>query len=88
MPPAPDARRWFDEARSALRNLLAWGDGHIADPRFRRNFQELHRIFWGMRLDKVRRDHFSPPWLRGLLKVKSLIQVAWTFVRMMGMYDD
>jgi hypothetical protein len=87
-PVAPHARRWFDEARSALREVLAWGDDHIADRRFRKNFQGLHRAFWGMRLDKVRRDHFSHPWLRWALVVKSLIQIAWTFVRMMGMYND
>jgi hypothetical protein len=86
-PIAPDARRWFDESRSALREVLAWANEHIADRRFRKNFQGLHRAFWGMRLEKIERDHFSHPWLRWLRKVKSLLQVAWTFVRVMGMYN-
>jgi hypothetical protein len=87
-PTASDARRWFDEAQLALRDVLAWGDRHIAEPRFRKNYRGIHRTFWQLRLEKIRRDHFAHPWLRWFLQVKSLIQIAWTFMGLMGAYKD
>jgi len=87
-PIAPDARQHFDEAQAALDDVLAWGDMHIADSRFRRNFMSIHRMFWQFRLNKIRAENFVGAVGKWMLKIKSLIQIICLFLRIRGIYDD
>jgi len=87
-PVAPGARQRCDEAQAALDDLLAWGSMHIASSRFHRNFLSIHQMFWQLRLNKIRADHFVGAWGRWILKIKSLIQIGCSFLRLRGMYDD
>jgi hypothetical protein len=86
-PVAPDARQRFDEAQSALEQVLAWGETHIEDARFRRNFRAIHRTFWGLNLRRIYGEHFVGKWRRRLVRLQSLLQLARTFLGMRGMYN-
>lgn len=87
-PVAPDVQQRFDETQAALDDVLAWGAMHIADYRFRRNFLIIHQMFWQLRLRKIRADYFVGAGGRWFLKIKSLIQIGCSFLRLRGMYDD
>jgi len=87
-PTTADAKRWLDETQSALNEVLAWGEAHITDPRFGMNFRFLHQIFWQLRISKIRADHFAGTLHRWILKLRSLVQTAWMFRRIRGIYND
>jgi hypothetical protein len=86
LPVAADVRERFAAAQGALDEVLAWGEAHIADPRFRRNYAAIHHMFWRLRLDKIRAEHLVPGAVGWALRVKSLVQMAWTFLRLRGIY--
>ena len=83
-----DAQQRYDEAQTALEEVLAWGDKHLVDVRYRKNFQAIHRIFWGMNLRRIRSEHFSGGVGRFLVRLGSLLRLTWTFLGMRGMYNE
>jgi len=85
-PIAPDARQRLDEAQAALDQVLAWGEAHLADPRYRVNFRFLHWLSWQLRMNKIRADYFAGGWRAWVLKVRSLLETRRLFLRVRKAY--
>jgi len=81
-PVAPDARHWLEEAQSALEDVVAWGKVHLSDPRYHKNMRMMHRVLWGLRLNKIQGEHFGDRWA----KIKSIGQAVGAFLTVRGIY--
>jgi len=86
VPIAQDARGRFAEALAALREVTAWGEAHIDDPRYRLNYRALHEGLWHMQLERVRATHLSR--FGWFWRLRGAFRVAWIFFRMRGMYGS
>jgi hypothetical protein len=84
VPIAHDAHERYVEAVAALRAVVAWGEAHLDDPRYRLNYRALHEGFWGMQLERVRAEHLSRAgWV---WRLRAALRVAWMYWRMRGCY--
>jgi len=87
-PVPPEARQHLDDAQAALDEALAWGEAHIEDARFRRNFSGIHRVFWQGRLNAIRANYFAGRWGAWMLRGRMLLQIAGVFWRLRGLYRE
>ncbi len=84
-PIAAEARARYDEARQAFEDVLAWGRAHIDDRRYRINFEFQHRLFWGLRLEKIHADILASLPGRLLIWARVLIRSVVQLYRMVGL---
>lgn len=86
--PKTTAKHHLGQAEFYLQRVLEWGAGpaRIEHPAVRANFALLHRAMWGLRLVRVRLDHFS----RGLgglwLRISTLLELRRLAARVRRAY--
>ncbi len=88
VPLPDDARARYVAAQAACDRALGWGRAHIADPRYRANFDLLHWTFWKLRLNKIGAEHFASKCDRLTLRVGSLLHMWAAMRRVTGMYEE
>ncbi|GAB4475680.1 MAG: DUF4838 domain-containing protein [Anaerolineae bacterium] len=84
-PPQPGTMHHLSEAERHLGAVLEWA-GRIEDRRLRDNMRLIHLAMWGLRLVRVRLDHFTRGPAALWLRLRTLLRLARLMARLRGAY--
>ncbi len=84
-PPRPDAAQHLAQAERHLDAVLDWA-GRMEDVKLRDNMRLIHLAMWGLRLVRVRLDHFTRGPAALWLRLRTMLQLARLMARLRGAY--